>query len=267
LPKLSANLTFLFNELAFDQRFAAAAEAGFDSVECMFPYELGAERLTELLDRHGLRLDVFNLPAGDFAAGERGVAVASDRVAEFRDGVTTAVDLAGTLGTTKLNCLVGLRDPGADWDAQYACLVDNLAWAASRIADRGLTLHIEPLCQAEVPGFFLDSVALGERILDDVASPALRLQFDVYHVQRGQGDVVSTLRRTFDRIGHVQVADSPGRGAPGTGELNYNYIFAELDTLGYDGRVGLEYRPGVSTVDSLGWLVDNGWHRRPVPSA
>jgi hydroxypyruvate isomerase len=260
LPKLSANLTFLFNEIPFEQRFEAAADAGFESVECMFPYDLGAERTAELLGRHHLRMDLFNLPAGDFAAGERGVAVFPDRVAEFRDGVARALDMAAHLGTSKLNCLVGLRDAASGEDEQYRCLVDNLTWAAEEIGARGVTLHIEPLCAAEVPGFFLDSVALAERILDDVASPHLKLQFDVFHVQRGRGDVVASLRASIDRIGHVQVADSPDRGAPGSGELNFNYVFAELDRLGYAGRVGLEYRPGGSTAESLTWLISNGWH-------
>jgi hydroxypyruvate isomerase len=260
LPKLSANLTFLFNEVGFDQRFAAAADAGFDTVECMFPYELTAETTADLLQRHGLRLDLFNLPAGDFASGERGVAALPDRIDEFRTGVGTALDYAERVGTTKLNCLVGLRDRAVDWDVQYSCLVDNLRWAVGRLGTRGVTLHVEPLCAAEVPGFFLDTVPLAERILTEVGSPDLKLQFDAYHVQRGQGDVVTALRRTFDQLGHVQVADSPERGAPGTGELNFNFVFAELDRLGYQGQVGLEYRPGGDTQASLAWLIANGWH-------
>ncbi len=267
LPKLSANLTFLFNEVPFEQRFQAAAEAGFETVECMFPYDLGAEATAELLRRHHLRMDLFNLPAGDFAAGERGVAVFGDRVDEFRDGVASALRMAERLETSKLNCLVGLRDLATDEGTQYQCLLDNLGWAASQVGPRGITLHIEPLCAAEVPGFYLDSVALAERVIDDVGSPDLKLQFDVFHVQRGQGDVVATLRRTIDRIGHVQVADSPDRGAPGTGELNFNYIFAELDRLGYAGRVGLEYRPGGPTGESLTWLIANGWHRLAAATA
>jgi hydroxypyruvate isomerase len=260
LPKLSANLTFLFNEVPFPERFEAAANAGFDAVEFMFPYEHIEKQLGDLLERHGLGLDTFNLPAGDFAAGERGMAVFPGRRGEFKAGVETALRYAAALGTSKLNCLVGLRDPSLTWDEQYQCLVENLRWAADRIGREGVTLQIEPLSPPEVPNFFLDSVGLAERILEEIGSPDLRIQFDVYHVQRAQGDVVTALRRTIDLLGHVQVADSPGRGEPGSGELNFNYILTELDRLGYEGYVGLEYRPTQSTVESLNWLEGNGWH-------
>lgn len=260
MPNLSANLTFLFPDLPFLDRFAAAAAAGFDTVEFMSPYDDGHETIGNLLRRHGLRLDLFNLPAGDMAAGERGTAVLPHRTDEFRTGVETALTYAAALGTRKLNCLVGNRDESLSWDLQYQCLIDNLRWAIARLTAVDLTLNVEPLCSAEAPGFFLDSIALAERVLRDVGSDALRIQFDVYHVQRGEGDVVATLRRVFDRVGHVQIADSPARGEPGSGELNFNFILAELDRLGYGGQVALEYRPTKDTAQTLAWLEANGWH-------
>lgn len=260
MPKLSANLTFLFTESAFLERFAAAAAAGFDTVEVGFPYEYEPQALSDVLGRHGLRLDLFNLPAGDFAAGERGTAVDPARRAEFQAGVETALGYAAALGTRKVNCLVGKRDSSVPWEDQYRTMIDNLTWAATRTGAAGVTLHVEQLCAAEAPAFFLDSIDLVERVVDEVASPHLRIQFDVYHVQRGHGDVVSVLRRLIDRVGHVQIADSPGRGEPGSGELNYDYILGELDRLGYTGVVGLEYRPTRPTRESLEWLEANGWH-------
>lgn len=255
----SANLGFLFTEVPFLERFRAAAACGFHSVEFMFPYDYAAHELREQLDEAGLSLDLFNLPAGDFAAGERGVAASPTRRADFREGVAAAIEYAAELGTSKLNCLVGLRDPALPWDEQYACLVENLAWAAARIGSVGRTLHIEQLNPTETPHFFLDSLGVAERLLADVGSPHLRLQFDVYHVQRTQGDVVSALRRLIDRIGHVQIADSPDRHEPGTGEINYRFVLAELDRLGYRGRVGLEYRPTQTTPNTLQWVTEYGW--------
>jgi hydroxypyruvate isomerase len=266
LPRLSANVTFLFNELPFLERFEAAAEAGFDTVELGSPYGVEPAALSDLLRRYGLRLDLFNLPAGDPAAGDRGMAVDAARRDEFQAGVETALGYAATLGTRKLNCLVGRRAPSVAWEDQYATMVENLSWAADRIGTAGVTLHIEQLCAEEAPGFFLDTIDLAERVVDEVASPRLRIQFDVFHVQRAHGDVVPILRRLIDRVGHVQVADAPGRGEPGSGELDYDEIFGELDRLGYAGTVGLEYRPTRPTRESLGWLEAHGWHRHRSPA-
>lgn len=251
----------LFSEAPFLDRFAAARGAGFRVVEAHFPYEVPVDALVATLDATGLGLDLFNVPAGDFAAGERGVAALPDRVDEFRAGVGRAVAYAEALGTRKLTCLAGLRQQGVSWDAQYECLVENLGWAAATVAAHGITLHVEQLCQAEVPGFVIDTLGVAERVLDDVDAANLLLQFDIYHVQRAQGDVASQLRRLIGRIGHVQVADSPGRGEPGTGELNVGFLFAELDRLGYEGRVGLEYRPTRPTIESLSWIDAHGWSR------
>jgi hydroxypyruvate isomerase len=259
VPRFSANLTLLFTDRPFLDRFAAAAAAGFRAVEFMFPYEFEVGQLREVLQRNEIELDLFNLPAGDFGGGERGIAVAPGRRVEFRRGVEAALSYAPALGTRKLNCLVGLRDPSLTWDAQYSCAVENLTWAAGLVGESDITLHVEQLNPIETPGFFLDNLAVAEQLLADVASPHLRIQFDVYHVQRTQGNVVATLRRLIDRVGHVQIADSPGRGEPGTGELAYRYILGELDSLGYPGRVGLEYRPTLPIEESFRWVSEYGW--------
>ncbi len=259
MPIFSANLSLLFGEVPFPERFSAAAACGFRSVEFLFPYDYQPAEIAGHLAAHDLVLDLFNLPAGDFAAGERGTAVFPARRTEFRAGVQEAVRYAAVLGTRKLNCLVGLRDPDDAPERQYDCLVENLAWAAAQVGAAGRTLHVEQLNPIETPGFLLDSLAVAERLLDDVASPHLRLQFDVYHVQRTQGDVVTALRRLAGRIGHVQIADSPERHEPGTGELNFGFILGELDRLGYRGRVGLEYRPTGPTPETLDWVTAHGW--------
>jgi hydroxypyruvate isomerase len=259
MPRFSANLTMLFTELPFLDRFAAAAAAGFRAVEFQFPYDFEVDELKARIQRYELEVDLFNLPAGDFAAGERGVAVIPARREEFRRGVHRALRYAAALGTRKVNCLVGLRDDAIGHETQYHCAVENLRWAAARAAEAGLRLLVEQLNPIETPNFFLDELPLAERILADVQSADLRLQFDVYHVQRTQGNVVDTLRRLIDQVGHVQIADSPGRGEPGTGELNYRYILTELDRLGYSGRVGLEYRPTRSVNETFHWISEYGW--------
>jgi hydroxypyruvate isomerase len=259
MPTFSANLGFLFTEVPFLERFAAARACGFRAVEFMFPYGWDTGELAIRIADEGLILDLFNLPAGDFEAGERGMATDPARRAEFHDGVERALERADALGVRKLNCLVGRRDESMAWQVQYDCLVDNLRWAAGRVGSTGRVLLVEQLNPLENPGFFLDRIGVAERVLDEVGSPHLRLQFDVYHVQRTQGDVVATLRRLIERVGHVQIADSPERHEPGTGELNYATILAELDRLGYAGRIGLEYRPSSSAAGSLGWVAANGW--------
>jgi len=257
VPRFSANLSMLFDDAPFVDRFARAAEAGFDAVEYLFPYEHDAADLRRSLDEHGLRQDLFNLPAGDFAAGERGIAVDPARREEFAQGVELAARYAAALGCRKLNCLVGTRPQGVPWETQYACLVENLRAAAARLGRDGVTLHAELLNPIETPGFFLDSMDLVRRLLDDV--PALWFQCDVYHLQRTQGDLVRTMRSVSDRIGHVQIADSPDRHEPGTGEIAYDFVLRELDALGYTGCVGLEYRPSAGTEETLGWIDALGY--------
>lgn len=253
MPRFAANLTMLFTEHPFLERFAAAAEAGFEQVEFLFPYEHPAQEVRGALSHAGLGQVLFNLPSGDWAAGDRGIAADPGRVEEFRAGVDRALEYADALDCPRLNCLAGLTLDGVGRDAQWETLVANVAYAAPRVADAGRTLLVEPVNDKDVPGFFLPTTTDAIRLLDEVGDRRVRLQFDVYHVQRCEGDVTTRLRALLHRIGHVQVADNPGRHQPGTGELNFPFLFDELDRLGYDGFVGLEYAPEPDTVSSLAW--------------
>jgi hydroxypyruvate isomerase len=259
MPRFSANLSFLWNDIPFAERFGAAARAGFASVEYMFPYALEPEDLSARLRESSVRQDLFNLPAGDFDAGERGVAVDPDRRDEFRTGVERALRYADMLECRKLNCLAGVRVLDVSWDDQFACLVENLGYAADRVGAEGATLHLELLNAKDTPGFFVDSVPLVERVLDAVDSPHLLFLCDVYHLQRTSGDLVDTIRKLGGRIGHYQVADAPDRHEPGTGEIAYPFVFEAIEATGYDGFIGLEYRPSGGTDDSLGWIEGYGY--------
>jgi hydroxypyruvate isomerase len=262
VPKFSANLVLLWSDLPFLQRFAAAARAGFDTIEYMFPYPFEATDLSRGLRENDLRQDLFNLPAGDFDAGERGLAVDPARRDEFRAGIDVALRYADALDCPKLNCLAGLRVPDVPWEDQFACLVANLGHAAERVGADGRTLHIELVNTKDTPGFFLDSVPLVVRVLDEVGSPHLRFQCDIYHLQRTSGDLLATIDTLAPRVGHYQVADAPDRHEPGTGEIAYPVVFEAIDATGYDGHVGLEYRPSGPTDDSFGWIEDLGYTRR-----
>ena len=261
MTRFSANLVFLWNEVPFMERFERAAAAGFDAVEYMFPLEHALGDLRASLDRWGLRQDLFNLPAGDFAAGERGIAVAPDRREEFREGAARSLEAAGILGCGKINCLVGLRDEGHPFEAQYETLVENLRWAAALLGGEGVGLQIELLNPIETPGFFLDSMPVVRSVLDDVGSPHLSFQLDVYHLHRTHGDATPAIREMAGRIGHVQIADAPDRHEPGTGEIDFAAVFREVEAAGYDGRIGLEYRPSGPTDDSFGWMEAFGGRR------
>ncbi|SRR5712691_1075427 len=259
MPRFSANLVFLWSELPFRERFAAAASAGFEAVEYMFPYPYEPADLAVELSRTGLRQDLFNLPAGDFDAGDRGIAVDPGRRAEFDAGVEAALRYADALGCRKANCLVGTRLPGLAFEDQYECLAENLRVAAGRLGADGVTLLVELLNTKETPGFFLDSVPMLVRLLDDVGSPNLRFQCDLYHLQRTSGDLTATIHEVGDRIGHVQIADAPDRHEPGTGEIDFPFVLRAIDAAGYDGFVGLEYRPSGRTEDSFGWIEAYGY--------
>lgn len=253
--KFSANLSFLYQDLPFLDRFKAAAADGFPAVEYLGPYAEPKEKVADTLAANGLKQALFNAPYGDWAAGERGIGSLPGRVEEFRAGVATAIDYARALACPKVNVLAGLTTAGANEDI----FVDNLQYAAPRFADAGIKLLIEPINTRDIPGFFLTTSAQAERILDRVAHDNLYIQYDIYHMQVMQGDLVPTYERLKDRIAHIQVADNPGRNEPGTGEINYPYVFAALDRLGYDGYVGCEYKPKAGpagTSAGLGWMRD-----------
>jgi hydroxypyruvate isomerase len=254
MPKFSANLSFLYAELPFLDRFAAAAKDGFTAVEYVSPYEETAEDVAATLAAHGLEQALFNLPAGDWAGGERGIGCLPDRVAEFHASIDVAIRYGEALGCRKINCLAGIAPAGADPAELGATLVTNLEYAAPRLADAGIKLLLEPINTRDIPGFFVSTTHHAERILDAVGSDNLYIQYDIYHTQVMQGDLVPTYARLSDRIAHIQIADNPGRNEPGTGEINYAFVLPELDRLGYDGFVGCEYKPKAGTSAGLGWM-------------
>ena len=256
MPVFAANLTMLFTEVPFMDRFARASAAGFRFVEYLFPYAYPAQELKAQLDRHGLRQVLFNLPAGDWAGGDRGIACAPARAEAFRAGVAQAVDYALALGVGQLNCLAGKRVPGVEDAANLETLTENLRFAARELGRHGLRLLVEPINHFDIPGFLLNRSDQVLALLDAVGEPNVFLQFDVYHAQREEGELAATLRNHLARIGHIQVADNPGRHQPGTGEINYPFLFAEMDRLGYQGHVGLEYIPSPDTASSFGWLEE-----------
>jgi len=256
MPKFSANLTMLFNEVDFTDRFERAARNGFSAVEFMFPYSWPAEMLVEKLQRFSLRQVLHNLPAGDWAGGERGIACLPGRQQEFQDGVGKAIEYAKALDCPNLNCLAGLTPAGIESDEVNRILVENLRFAADNLAKEGITLLVEPLNSKDIPGFHLVNSAAAIKVLDAVDRPNVKLQYDIYHMQRMEGDLVKTMSALIDRIGHIQLADNPGRHEPGTGEINFANVFKAIDSIGYTGWIGCEYIPAGDTEAGLGWLAN-----------
>ncbi len=257
MPRFCANLTLLYNEFDFLDRFEAASQDGFKGVEYLFPYAWPREQLAERLATHGLTQVLHNLPAGDWAAGERGLAVLPDRVGEFQDGVGLAIDYATALGCKQVNCLAGIAPPGVAADVLRQTFVENLRFAARALKAAGIRLLAEPINTHDMPGFYLNHTAQALALFEAAGGDNLGLQYDVYHMQVMEGDLARTIETHRDRIGHIQIADNPGRHEPGTGEINYPFLFAHLDRLGYDGWIGCEYKPLASTREGLSWL--RGW--------
>ncbi len=254
MPRFAANLSFLYQEAPFLERFKRAAEDGFGAVEYVSPYEFDKYVVAEALRDAGIEQALFNLPAGNWASGERGIACLPERVDEFKAGVDKAIEYARALDGSMLNCLAGLAPEGADPQRLDDTLIANLAYAAPRLADAGIALVIEPINTRDMPGFHVSRTDHAERLLDAVGSDNLKIQYDFYHMQVMQGDLLPTFERLQHRIGHVQIADNPGRNEPGTGEINYQTIFSTLDGLGYSGWVGCEYKPFAGTSQGLGWM-------------
>lgn len=253
MPKLAANLTMLWSDLEFLDRFAAAARAGFSAVEYLFPYPFEKQELVDRLGEHGLVQALHNLPAGDWAKGDRGIACQPERRGEFRDGVGLAIDYAKALGCTQLNCLAGVAPAGVSPDVLHGTLVDNLKFAAAELNQVGIKLLVEPVNTRDVPGFYVSRTQHALEVLADVGSSNLYLLYDIYHAQIMEGDLGPTIKRNLPRIPHLQLADNPGRNEPGTGEIHYPFLFQLLDSEGYEGYVGCEYRPRGKTDDGLGW--------------
>ena len=254
MPRFAANLSMLFTELPFLDRFEAASKAGFKGVEYLFPYAFEARELAERLDRFGLTQVLHNLPAGDWEKGERGIACHPDRVAEFRDGVGRAIEYARMLGCMQLNCLAGIAPAGVSEELLRETLVDNLRYAARKLKDADIRLLVEPVNTYDIPGFYVNRTAQAIGIIEEVGSNNLFLQYDIYHAQRMEGEIGNTIAKQLARIGHIQLADNPGRNEPGTGELNYPWLFRHIDGLGYDGWIGCEYKPAATTAGGLGWI-------------
>jgi hydroxypyruvate isomerase len=255
MPRLAANLTMLFGEVDFLERFEAAAAAGFSAVEYLFPYAYEPQALKAKLRDHGLEQVLHNLPAGNWASGERGIACLPDRVDEFKSGVAQAIKYATALDCERVNCLAGILPPAVDAADARDTLVRNLRYAATLLESAGITLLIEPINTRDIPGFFLSGTDQALEIIDAVGSDNLQLQYDIYHMEIMEGAVAATIERLLPRIGHIQLADVPGRHEPGTGDIDFNELLPHIDRLGYDGWIGCEYVPAAGTVAGLAWAA------------
>ena len=252
--KIAANLTMMFNQHDFMDRFDAAANAGFKGVEYLFPYDYPADAIVEALETNGLKQVLFDFPAGDWANGDRGIAVQPDRVGEFQDGVGLAVEYAKTLGCKRLTCLAGIPDEGQDAEISDQTMIENLRFAADAAKDVGAIVLVEPLNTRDVPGTFVSKSAHGSRLVNQANRENVRLQFDVYHTQIMEGDLATSFTELLPIIGHVQIADNPGRHEPGSGEINYPFVLNHIANSGYDGWIGAEYMPASDTVAGLSWI-------------
>lgn len=256
MPRFCANLSFLFQEHEFLDRFAAAARAGFKAVEYISPYDHPAEELALRLTDNGLTQALFNLPLGDFDKGERGLAGLPGREEDFRRGIEKAARYARALSCPKVNCLAGIPLVGTSRELALATLIANLRHAAEQLSREGILLLLEPINRFDMPGYLVNRSNEAITVLDAVNHPNLKLQYDIYHMQRMEGEIAATLKKLMPRIGHIQIADNPGRHEPGTGELNFAFLLAEIDRLRYDGWVGCEYRPKAGTLAGLSWMKD-----------
>ena len=257
MPRLAANLTMMFNEHAFIDRFAAAADAGFKGVEYLHPYDETASAIAEGLESNGLTQVLFNFPPGDWDGGDRGIAGMPERVSEFRDGVERAIEYAKATGCKKLHAMTGVVANGAVTQVHIDTYTENVRFIADAVAPLGIDIMVEAInSRVDLPGYVVDTTAKALGVLDAVDRPNVKLQFDIYHMQIMEGDLARTIERLMPRIGHFQLADNPGRNEPGTGEIDYPWLLARIDDLGYDDWIGCEYKPAGSTVDGLGWAAD-----------
>jgi len=254
MPQFAANLTMLFNEKPFLERFALAKIGGFKAVEFLFPYAFEASEIKSALDNNVLKLVLHNLPAGDWDAGERGIACHPDRIEEFRAGVAKAIEYATYLNVAQVNCLAGKVPVGVDTQLVHDTFVSNLKYAAEQLKRVNIKLLIEPINTFDIPGFYLSKTQQAIDIMDEVGSDNLYLQYDIYHAQRMEGEIANTIKKHLPRIAHIQIADNPGRNEPGTGEINYEYLFGLLDQIGYKGWIGCEYKPATTTEAGLSWM-------------
>lgn len=267
--KFAANLTLLFKEVPMLERFAAAAASGFDYVEMQLPYAWPAAQLREILLENKLEMVLHNLPAGDWDAGERGIACHPNRVSEYREGVERGIAWAQVMGVKQLNCLAGIKPTNISDTQALDCFLENLVFTSQRLQQVGIQALIEPINTFDNPGFFLSRTDQAAQIIDMTGQDNLFIEYDIYHAQRQEGDLGNTLRRFLSKILHIQLADNPGRHQPGTGEINYPFIFALLEELKFEGFVSAEYNPRGATANSFAWCEQ--WlprlHRERTPLA
>jgi hydroxypyruvate isomerase len=254
MPKFSANLTMLFTDVDFMDRFEKASQFGFKGVEYLFPYGWKNEQLSEKLEKYGLQQVLHNLPAGNWGAGERGIACLSGREGKFQEGVGLAIEYAKALNCKRLNCLVGKTPQGVPPEKVRQTLVSNLQFAAAALEKEGIRLLIEPLNDRDIPGFYLIHTQDALRLMEEVNHSNLWLQYDIYHMQIMEGNLTKTILNNLNRIAHIQLADNPGRHEPGTGEINFTNLFRSIDEAGYEGWIGCEYAPIGKTEDGLQWI-------------
>ena len=254
MPNFAVNLSMLFTEVPLAERFAAAAEQGFSKVEIQFPYALAATEIAHLLKQNNQQIVLLNAPAGDAQKGDRGIACHPHRVSEFREGVAQAIDYAKQLNCPNINILSGISPVGYDADLIEKTLIDNLTFCAEQMAEAGIQLLVEAINTQDIPGFFVNNSRQAFALFEAIDHPNIKLQYDIYHMQIMEGNLIHTLTNNLDKIGHIQFADVPGRHEPQTGELNFSNIFQALDDMGYSGITSLEYNPSVSTTESLHWL-------------
>jgi len=254
MPRFAANLSMLFGELDFLDRFKAAADNGFTGVEYLFPYAYDKNVLAAKLHENNLQQVLHNLPAGDWESGERGIACLPDRVGEFQEGVGRAIEYASALGCTQVNCLIGKTPSGVDADKVNATVIGNLRFAADQLKAAGIRLLVEPINTFDIPGFYLSRTDQAQALIREVGSDNLYIQYDIYHAQRMEGELAATIAGNLEQIAHIQLADNPGRNEPGTGEINYGWLLRHIDSLGYAGWIGCEYKPAAGTVEGLGWI-------------
>ena len=267
MPRFAANLSMMYTEHSFLDRFSAAAKDGFEGVEFLFPYDFPAETIAGLLRQHGLSQVLFNAPPGDWKAGERGISALPGREAEFREGFQLALEYAAALQCPRIHCMAGLVPAGAERARMRATYLENLAWASDQAAPAAVDVLIEPIAHRNIPNFFINFQEEAHQVLAEAGRPNLKVQMDLFHCQVAEGDLATRIRKYIaepSRVGHIQIAGVPDRHEPDTGEVRYEYLFDLIDELGYQGWIGCEYAPAAATSAGLGWFRKKQTAARPV---
>jgi len=254
MPKFNANLSMMFNEVDFMERFAAAAKAGFKGVEFLFPYSYDKNQLADVAGKNRLEIVLFNMPPGDWNAGDRGLACDPARVSDFQEGVGKAIDYALALDCKQIHCMAGLKPRGVAEEKMRETYIANLQFTGRELAKHGLKVLIEAINTRDIPGFYLNTSRQALDIMHYAQVANLSFQYDIYHMQIMEGDLAPTIEKNLAKIGHMQLADTPGRHEPGTGEINYAFLFQHIERIGYQGWIGCEYRPATTTEAGLGWI-------------